>query len=79
MRHPSVRLIVTFLLSLAVGYAVSWGVMVGLGASYRFYGFFNLTAIAFLLAALVVVVLDGPLNLRAFDWPGAEEDVAKDS
>lgn len=78
MRRPSSRLIITFLISLAVGYAVSWGVMVGLGAQYRFYGFFNLTAIAFLVAVLIVVVLDGPLNLRTFDWPAEEEGSDED-
>ncbi|RME74747.1 MAG: cytochrome c oxidase subunit I [Chloroflexi bacterium] len=44
--------------------------MVGvLQAPYRLYGFTNLTLVAVFAAALLVLFLDGPLNLHLFDWP----------
>ncbi len=74
MRRPSTRLIIATIVSLAVGYGVSWAIMVGLlEAPYRLYGFGNLTIVALLFAFLLVVFLDRPLNLRTFDWPKADE------
>jgi cytochrome c oxidase subunit 1 len=74
MRHPSKRLVIAFIISLIVGYGLSWGIMVGvLDTSYRLYGFGYLSAVAFLIAILLVVFMDGPLNLRTFDWPRTDE------
>lgn len=74
MRRPSKRLIIAFLLSVAVGYAGSWAIMtVILRTELRLYGFTNLTVTALLLAFLFIVFLDSPLRLRAFDWPKPTE------
>jgi hypothetical protein len=35
MRHPSKRLIITILISLAIGYVISWGIMVGIWLPLR--------------------------------------------
>ncbi|MFQ5611038.1 MAG: cytochrome c oxidase subunit II [Anaerolineae bacterium] len=78
MRRPSIRLIITFLISLAVGYALSWAIMIGLDAPYRLYGFGNLTAVAGLIAVFIIIILDRPLNLRTFDWPSEEEEAEGD-
>jgi cytochrome c oxidase subunit 1 len=44
--------------------------MVGLLATdLRRFGFVNLSVIAVLIALLIIIFLDVPLNLRAFDWP----------
>ena len=78
MRHPSKKLVITFLISLAIGYGVSWVVMTGLlDTPYRLYGFTNLTLVAALIAILLVIFLDGPLGLRTFDWPAAGEVAPK--
>jgi cytochrome c oxidase subunit 1 len=70
MRHPSRRLIITTILSLIVGFAISWAIMVFiLKTSYRLYGFEYLTSVAVLVALLIVIFLDSPLKLGAFDWP----------
>jgi cytochrome c oxidase subunit 1 len=70
MRHPSKRLIITFLISLAAGFAISWGIMVFvLGSELRLFGFGNLLAIALLVTFLIIIFLDSPLNLKTFDWP----------
>jgi cytochrome c oxidase subunit 2 len=74
MRRPSTRLIITFLISLTIGYAVSWVIMVGvLATEFRLYGLTNLSVVAFLIASLIIIVLDAPLKLRTFDWPQVEE------
>ncbi len=74
MRHPSKRLVTAFIISLIAGYGISWLIMVGvLDTSYRLYGFTYLSAVAILAAILLVVFLDGPLNLRTFDWPRIDE------
>ncbi|NJN95993.1 MAG: hypothetical protein HC875_18735 [Anaerolineales bacterium] len=73
MRQPGKKLIITTLVSLLIGYGVSWFIMVGvLDAPLRLYGFGNLTSVALLVAFLLVIFLDGPLELRLFDWPKAE-------
>ena len=74
MRHPGKRLVITFIVSLIFGYGISWSIMVGLlDTPYRLYGFGNLTIVAILVAILLVVFLDGPLNLGTFDWPRTDE------
>lgn len=79
MRRPSKRFIVTFLVCLAAGYGISWGIMVGLlHTPYRLFGFTNLTIIALLVTFLLIVFLDTPLNLRTFDWPKPEERKRKE-
>ncbi len=73
MRRPSKRLMVAFLLSLVAGYGVSWAIMAFLlQAPLRLYGFGNLTVVALVTAALLLVFLDSPLNLGLFDWPKTE-------
>lgn len=73
MRHPSNRLIISFIASLAIGYAISYALFSGLlAAPYRLYGFEYLTYGAVLVAILLIIFLDGPLNLRTFDWPKPE-------
>ncbi len=69
MRRPSLRLIIAFLISLAIGYAVSWGIMVGLlKTEIRLYGFVNLFVIAVLVAFLLIILLDSPFKLKTFEW-----------
>ncbi len=73
MKRPGNKLIITFLLCLVFGYIVSWGVMVGvLETELRLYGFVNVTIVAILVAAVLVIILDSPLNLKTFDWPTEE-------
>lgn len=73
MRQPSKKLIITALVSLLIGYGFSWFIMVGvLDAPLRLYGFGNLTSVAILVAFLLVIFLDSPLQLRLFDWPKGE-------
>jgi len=50
--------------------------MVALKAELRFFGFGTLSMLATLVAMLLIFALDGPLNLRTFDWPTPEEDPA---
>ncbi|MEM7034567.1 MAG: cytochrome c oxidase subunit I [Chloroflexota bacterium] len=74
MRRPSLRLIITFLITLGVGYVISYFIMVGvLDTSYRLYGASYLGMVAFLFAFLFVMFLNGPLNLRLYDWPTVDE------
>jgi cytochrome c oxidase subunit 1 len=74
MRHPSKRLIIASILSLIVGFTLSWAIMVFvLETSYRLYGFTYLASVAFLIAILIIIFLDAPLKLRTFDWPKPEE------
>lgn len=74
MRRPSRRLTYAFIASLLVGYGVSWGIMAGvLDAPLRLYGFGNLTWVALLVAFLLLIFLDNPLQLRMFDWPQTDE------
>ena len=54
MRQPSKRLIIAAALSLVVGYAISWAIMVFvLATEYRLYGFVYLTAVAATVAMLI--------------------------
>ncbi len=79
MRHPSKQLIIVSLSSLIVGYAVSWAIMFfALKTTYRLYGFIYLSSVAVLVAILMVIFLDSPLNLRVFDWPKADEQAKKE-
>ena len=74
MRRPSSRLIVAAILSLLTGYGVSYALFTGLlAAPIRLYGFSYLTYGALMVAILLIIFLDGPLNLRTFDWPRKEE------
>src|SRR5574342_512377 len=70
MRRPSQRLINAFLVTLLIGYGISWGIMTFiLKAPFRLFGFNNLTVVALLVAALLLLFLDVPLKLGVFDWP----------
>jgi len=73
MRRPSKRLIITFLLCLPVGFALSWLMMIGLGITLRAYGISTLTIVAILNAIIFIFILDGPLNLKTFEWPDPVE------
>jgi len=78
MRRPSGQLVKAFLVSLVIGYIISWAIMeYVLKTELRLYGVGNLSIVAILVAFLVIVVLDTPLNLKAFDWP--TDDTAMDS
>ena len=69
MGRLSARLILAALFSLVAGYAISWWVMVGLlNTELRLYGFGNLSVVALLVAFLIIVLLDSPLKLGAFEW-----------
>jgi hypothetical protein len=70
MRQPTQKLIIFFLVALAAGYAVSFAVMTFiLDTPLRLYGFGNLTLVALLVAGLLIVWLDKPLELGLFKWP----------
>ena len=78
MRRPSGRLIVVFILSLIVGYAISWAIMVFvLDSELRLYGWLYLSLVALLAAFVILMFLDQPLSLRLFDWPTAEAEDEK--
>ena len=69
MRRPSFKLLLVFLLSIGVGYIFSYLFMVFvLESSYRVYST-TLHIVAILLGMCFVIVLDGPLNLKTFEWP----------
>jgi cytochrome c oxidase subunit 1 len=73
MRHPSKRLVIASILSLIVGFALSWAIMVFvLETSFRLYGLTYFASVAVLIAMLIIVFLDAPLKLGTFDWPKAE-------
>lgn len=75
MRRPTQKAIFFFIGALIVGYAVSFGVMVGiLNTELRLYGFLNLTFIALLIAFVLMVWLDRPFNLQLFVWPEDREE-----
>ncbi len=76
MRRPTTRLLITFLVSLVIGYALSWLIMLLLGVELRAYGVSTLSIVAILIAMFLVIVLDGPLNLKTFEWPEPDEEEA---
>jgi hypothetical protein len=70
MRRPTKRAILFFILALGTGYTISWILMSWLlAAPLRLYGYVNLSLVALLIAALLLVWLDKPFELRLFDWP----------
>lgn len=70
MRQPSQKLIIFFIVALGAGFAVSFVIMTFiLDAPLRLYGFLNLTVVALLVAGLLVVWLDKPMELGVFKWP----------
>lgn len=72
MRRPSGKLFLAFLVTLAIGYAVSWAIMVFiLETEFRLYGFGNMTVVAILLAIILLTLLDTPLKLGVFKWDEA--------
>lgn len=75
--------IIFFVLALLAGYAVSFGLMLGLlNAPLRLYGFWNLTLVAVLVAVLLVLWLDKPFELGIFKWPPSkpkDKDKGSDS
>ena len=52
---------------------MSWLMMVGLGVTLRAYGISTLAIVAILNAMVLIFILDGPLNLKAFEWPDPAE------
>lgn len=79
MRRPSNRLIITSLISLAVGFAVSWAIMVFvLDTEFRLYGWIYLSSVAVFVAFLMVMFLDNPLQLGLFNWPKPEDQPQKE-
>jgi hypothetical protein len=59
-----------FVVALLAGYAVSYALMaLVLQAPLYLYGFLNLTVVALLIAILLTVWLDKPLDLGLFKWP----------
>ncbi len=74
MRRPTKQLVIAAIVSLLFSYPLSWGLMIALGAEFRFYGLGTLTLVAVLFALLIIFILDRPLNLRAFDWPQPGEE-----
>lgn len=73
MRGPRLRLIITFLIALPIGFILSFGLMLALNAEYRHFSLF-LPVLAIFFALLAVFVLDKPLGLHAFQWPDPNED-----
>jgi cytochrome c oxidase subunit 1 len=70
MRRPSKRLVIASIISLLLGYAIAWAIMTFvLGSELRLFGFDYLSGIALLVTVIIIIFLDGPLKLRAFDWP----------
>ncbi|MCK6628554.1 MAG: hypothetical protein L6R45_25675 [Anaerolineae bacterium] len=70
MRQPSQKLIIFFIVALGAGYAVSFGIMTFiLDAPLRLYGFGNLTLVALLVAGLLLIWFDKPMELGLFKWP----------
>lgn len=73
MRQPSQKLIIFFIVALGAGYAVSFGIMTFiLDAPLRLYGFGNLTLVALLVAGLLLVWFDKPMELGLFKWPASK-------
>lgn len=73
MRQPSQKLIIFFIVALGAGYAVSFGIMTFiLDAPLRLYGFDNLTLVALLVAGLLLVWFDKPMELGLFKWPASK-------
>jgi hypothetical protein len=78
MRQPSLKLIMFFIVALLAGYAVSFALMaLILQAPLYQYGFVNLTVVALLVAILLTVWLDKPLDLGLFKWPAPKPKVEK--
>ena len=56
MRRPSKRLIIAAIISLFVGFAVSWAIMAFiLKTELRLYGWNHLTSVAIFVAILVIM------------------------
>lgn len=80
MRQPTQKLVIFALVALGAGYAVSFVVMTFiLDAPLRLYGFGNLTLVALLVAFLLIVWLDKPMDLGFFKWPAAKPKAEKKS
>lgn len=76
MRQPTQKLIIFFIVALGAGFAVSFGIMTYvLDAPLRLYGFLNLAVIALLVAGLLVVWFDKPMELGLFKWPADKPKV----
>ncbi len=76
MRQPSQKLIIFFIVALGAGFAVSFGIMnLILDAPLRLYGYLNLTVVALLVAALLVIWFDKPMELGLFKWPAPKPKV----
>jgi cytochrome c oxidase subunit 2 len=76
MRRPTTRLLITFLVSLVIGYALAWLIMLLLGVELRAFGISTLSIVAILIAMVLVIILDGPLDLKTFEWPQPDEEEA---
>ncbi len=77
MRRPSAQLIVAFLISLIVGYGLSYLTMLFLQITLRVYGA-TIWIVAILYATLLIFILDKPLRLKVFEWPEPREETVKD-
>ncbi len=53
-------------------FPIRLAIPLGLGTDLRRFGFVNLSTIAILVTFLIVVLLDSPLKLHAFDWAWPE-------
>lgn len=63
------KLVIVFLINVAIGYAASWGIMANiLDTELRVYGIINLSVVAFLIAFILTILLDRPLKLKTFDY-----------
>jgi hypothetical protein len=72
MRQPTQKLVIFFLVALGAGYAVSFVIMTFiLDTPLRLFGFGNLTLVALLVAVLLIIWLDKPMDLGLFRWPTA--------
>jgi hypothetical protein len=80
MRQPTQKLIIFALVALGAGYAVSFVIMTFiLDAPLRLYGFGNLTLVALLVAFLLIVWLDKPMDLGFFKWREVQPKAEKKS
>ncbi len=78
MRRPTPKLIIFFIVALLAGYAVSFVLMtMVLKAPLYLYGFGNVTIVAVLVAILLTIWLDKPLDLGLFKWPAPKPKVEK--
>jgi cytochrome c2 len=75
MKGPNARLIVVSVVCLVIGYIAAWAIMAFiLKTELRLFGFGYLSMVAFLVALVLIVLLDTPLKLGAFNWAWPKGD-----